>query len=399
MPTMRLAPATTEDYRLLAEKRLPRTLFDYIDGGANREVTLAENIADFDALKMKQRVMCDVSDVDTSTNLLGESWSMPVALAPVGLAGMMARRAEVQAMKAADTVGIPFCLSTVGICSLEEVAKVSKRSFWFQLYMLRDRGTVQELLQRATNAGVTTLVFTVDVAVIGARYRDVRNGMSGGTTVWGKLRAGLLSYLSHPGWLLDVGIRGKPHVFGNLAEYVPTASTPEDFKGWADSQFDPSVTWKDIEWLRSIWDGKLVIKGVLTPEDAVAAGRAGADAIIVSNHGGRQLDGVSSSIAMLPRVVEAAGDEVDVLMDGGVRSGQDVVKAQALGAKATLIGRPWIYAVAARGQAGLTSLLQTLKMEMEVSMALTGTTNVADLTPEILDRESGDVPKAVRSRG
>ena len=395
MPTLRLTPATTEDYRRLAEKRLPRTLFDYIDGGAYREVTLAENISDFDALKMKQRVMNNVSDVDTSTSLLGESWSMPMALAPVGLAGMMARRAEVQAMKAADTAGIPFCLSTVGICSLEEVAEVTESSFWFQLYMLRDRGAVQELLQRARNVGVTTLVFTVDLAVVGARYRDVRNGMSGGISLWGKLRAGLLSYLSHPAWLLDVGIRGKPHVFGNLAEYVPKASTPADFKEWVDSQFDPSVTWKDIQWLRSTWDGKLVIKGVLTPEDALAAGRAGADAVIVSNHGGRQLDGVSSSIAMLPRVVEATGDGVDVLMDGGVRSGQDIVKAQALGAKATLIGRPWIYAVAARGQAGLTSLLQTFRNEMEVSMALTGVTSVADLTPAILDREPGDNSKTL----
>ena len=394
MPTLRLAPATTEDYRHLAEKRLPRTLFDYIDGGAYREVTLAENVSDFDALKMKQRVMYDVSDVDTSISLLGQSWSMPVALAPVGLAGMMARRAEVQAMKAADTAGIPFCLSTVGICSLEEVAEVTKSPFWFQLYMLRDRGAVQELLQRAKNVGVTTLVFTVDLAVVGARYRDVRNGMSGGTGPWGRLRAGLLSYLSHPGWLLDVGIRGKPHVFGNLADYVPKATTPADFREWVDSQFDPSVTWKDIEWLRSTWDGKLLIKGVLSPEDAVAARRAGADAVIVSNHGGRQLDGVSSSIAMLPRVVEATGDEVDVLMDGGVRSGQDVVKAQALGAKATLIGRPWIYAVAARGQAGLTSLLQTFRNEMEVSMALTGITNVADLTPGILDRQLSETSEA-----
>lgn len=397
MPTLRLAPATTEDYRRLAEKRLPRVLFDYIDGGAYREVTLAENIADFDALRMKQRVMRDVSSVDTSISLLDETWSMPVALAPVGLAGMMARRAEVQAMKAADTFGIPFCLSTVGICSLEEVAEVSKRPFWFQLYMLRDRGAVQELLQRARNVGVNTLVFTVDLAVVGARYRDVRNGMSGGIGPWGRLRSGLLSYLRHPGWLFDVGVKGKPHVFGSLADYVPKATTPADFKNWVDSQFDPSVTWKDIEWLRSTWDGKLIIKGVLGPEDALAAQRAGADAVIVSNHGGRQLDGVSSSIAMLPRVVDAVGDGLDVLMDGGVRSGQDVAKAQALGAKATLIGRPWIYAVAARGEAGLESLLQTFKNEMEVTMALTGVSGVADLTPAVLDRSSSDTSDEVGS--
>jgi L-lactate dehydrogenase (cytochrome) len=385
MPTLRLAPASTEDYRLLAEKRLPRLLFDYVDGGACQETTLRNNIADFNAMRLQQRVMSDVSKLDTSIELLGETWRMPVALAPVGLAGMMARRAEVLAKKAADAVGIPFCLSTVGICSLEEVAKVSQRPFWFQLYMLRDRGAVQELLQRAKHSGVTTLVFTVDLAVVGSRYRDVRNGMSGGVGLWGRLRSGLLSYLSHPRWLYDVAINGKPHLFGNLAEYVPKATTPADFKEWIDGQIDPSVTWKDIEWLRSLWDGKLVIKGVLGPEDALAARRAGADAVIVSNHGGRQLDSVSSSIAMLPRVVEACGNELDILMDGGVRSGLDVTKAIALGAKATLIGRPWIYALAARGEAGLQSLLHTFKGEMDVSMALTAAPSVADLTPEILD--------------
>ena len=386
MPTLRLAPATSEDYRRLAEKRLPRSLFDYIDGGANREVTMSDNISDFDALKLRQRVMRDVSDVDTSIELLGETWSMPVALAPVGLAGMMARRAEVQAVKAADTLGVPFCLSTVGICSLEEVAEASQRPFWFQLYMLRDRGAVQSILQRARDAGVTTLIFTVDLAVVGARYRDVRNGMSGGTTAWGKLRGGLLSYLGHPRWLVDVAIGGKPHVFGNLAEYVPKATTPADFKAWVDSQFDPSVTWKDIEWLRSTWDGKLIIKGVLSADDARAATRAGADAVIISNHGGRQLDGVSSSITMLPRIVEACGDDVEILMDGGVRSGLDVAKALALGAKAALIGRPWVYALAGKGQAGLEAMLQTMKAELDVAMALTGTTRVADITADILDR-------------
>jgi L-lactate dehydrogenase (cytochrome) len=398
MPTLRLAPASTEDYRLLAEKRLPRLLFDYIDGGAYQEMTLNNNVADFNAMRLQQRVMCDVSELDTTIELLGESWSMPVALAPIGLAGMMARRGEVQAVKAADAVGIPFCLSTVGICSLEEVAKVAERPFWFQLYMLRDRGAVQELLQRAKDVGVTTLVFTVDLAVVGARYRDVRNGMSGGIGLWGKLRSGLFSYLSHPRWVLDVGIKGKPHLFGNLADYVPKATTPADFKEWVDSQFDPSVTWKDIEWLRSIWDGKLVIKGVLSPEDARAARRAGADAVIVSNHGGRQLDSVSSSISMLPRVVEACGSDVDILVDSGVRSGLDVTKALALGAKATLIGRPWIYAVAAKGEAGLTSMLRTFKSEMDVSMALTAARSVADLTADILDRESGEITGAPGTR-
>lgn len=386
MPTLRLAPANTQDYRAIAERRLPRVLFDYIDGGAYEERTLDRNISDFQSIEMKQRVMRDVSNIRTDVDVLGHNWRMPVALAPIGMGGMMARRAEVQAKRATDNFGIPFCLSTVGICSLEEVAAVSDIPFWFQLYMLRDRGAVENLLQRAKAVGVTTLVFTVDLAVVGARYRDVRNGLSGGGGTWGRLRGGILSYLMHPKWLVDVGIKGKPHIFGNLSEYVSKATSPEDFKQWVESQFDASVTWKDIEWLRQVWDGKLIIKGVLNPDDAADAARAGADAVIVSNHGGRQLDGVASGIAMLPQVVEAVKGDVDILMDGGIRSGQDVVKALALGAKATLIGRPWIYAAAARGQAGIEALLDSMKKGMDVSMALTAAPTIDDLSPEILIR-------------
>ena len=391
MPTLNLVPATAADYRRLAEKRLPRRLFDYIDGGANDEVSMASNEAELRSLRLRQRVMRDVSSIDMSTQLLGESWSMPLALAPVGLAGMMARRAEVQAQRAAAALGIPFCASTVGICSVEEIAAASDRPFWFQLYMLRDRGAVTEILQRARNSGVSTLVFTVDLAVVGARYRDTRNGMNGGVGLLGELRAGLLSYLSHPAWLLDVAIRGKPHVFGNLAEYVPTANTPAEFKDWVDSQFDPSVTWNDIEWLRAQWDGNLIIKGILDPQDALAAVKAGANAVIVSNHGGRQLDGVSATATMVPRVVDAVRDSAAVLMDGGVRNGQDVVKSVALGAQAAMIGRPWVFALAARGEKGLTALLESLGSEIHVAMALTGTTSVAQLTREILDRDAPPV--------
>ena len=386
MPTLRLAPASVEDYRRIAERRLPRFLFDYLDGGAYDEVTLQENVADFQSLKLKQRVMHDVSNIDTSTELFGRKWTMPVALAPIGLGGMMARRSETQAKRAADAFSIPFCLSTVGICSLEEIAKVSDIPFWFQLYMLRDRGVVEEILQRAKTAGIRTLIFTVDLAVVGARYRDVRNGMTGGAGAWGKLRSGLLSYMMHPQWAYDVGVKGTPHTFGNLEAYVPKATTPADFKQWVDNQFDPSVTWKDIEWLRNIWDGDLIIKGVLCAEDARAAANAGADAVIVSNHGGRQLDGVASSITALPRIADDVGDTLTILMDGGVRSGLDVVRARALGAKAVLIGRPWVYAVAAQGQAGLQSLLATIKSGMEVAMALTASPTNAELTDAILDR-------------
>lgn len=386
MPTLRLAPASTEDYRLLAEKRLPRFLFDYIDGGAYQETTLRANVEDFRALGLNQRVMRDVSQLNTAIDLLGETWSMPLALAPIGMGGMMARRAEVQAVRAADAFGVPFCLSTVSICSLEEVAKAATRPFWFQLYMLRDRGAVRELLQRASAVGVTTLTFTVDLAVVGARYRDVRNGMGGGVSALGRLRAGLIDYLLHPSWLRDVAIGGGPHVFGNLKSYVPKATTPADFKNWVDAQFDPSVTWKDIEQLRRDWPGKLIIKGVLSAEDAMLAVESGADAVIVSNHGGRQLDGVSSSIAMLPRVAEALAGRADVLMDGGVRSGQDIARAVASGARAVLVGRPWIWALAAQGEAGLKHLLATLRGELRVTMALTGTPSIAAIASEILSR-------------
>lgn len=384
MPTLRLTPANTQDFRLLAEERLPRFLFDYIDGGAYQEVTLRANVEDFQRLAMKQRVMHDVSKLDTGIDLFGRRWTMPTALAPIGMGGMMAKRAEVQAVRAADAFNVPFTLSTVSICSMEEVAQAAKNPFWFQLYMLRDRGAVRELLQRAKAVGVRTLVFTVDLAVVGARYRDIRNGMGGNLNPWARFRGGLAEYLLHPHWLVNVGIGGRPHVFGNLAAYVPKATTPADFKTWVDSQFDPSVTWKDIEMLRKDWSGDLVVKGVLSPEDARAAADVGADGVIVSNHGGRQLDGVSSSIKALPRIVDAVGDRTQVLMDGGVRSGQDVVRAVASGARAVLIGRPWIWAVAARGEAGLRQLLRTMKGEMNVSMALTGATTIASLTKDVL---------------
>ncbi|WP_374632224.1 L-lactate dehydrogenase [Paracoccus sp. (in: a-proteobacteria)] len=384
MPTMNLVPVTSNDYRRIAERKLPRFLFDYVDGGAFGEVTLARNTADFARITPQQRVMRDVSAVETTTRLAGEQVRMPLALAPVGMGGMLARRAEVQAKRAADAAGIPFTLSTVSICSLEEIAAVSDRPFWFQLYMLRDRAIVTEILERAWDVGVRTLLFTVDLAIVGERYRDVRNGIAGGASAWGRLRLGPLSFLSHPSWLIDVGIKGKPHTFGNLATYVPAATNPTEYREWVGSQFDASVTWKDIEWLRKIWKGNLIIKGVLSAEDAAAAAKAGADGVIVSNHGGRQLDGVASSISVLPEVVARVGDQTEVLMDGGVRSGLDVFRAAALGAKGVLIGRPWAYAVAARGEAGVSALLVTLQRELESAMALCGITRMSDIIPEVV---------------
>ncbi len=386
MPSLNLAPASTDDYRRISERRLPRQLFDYIDGGAGAEATLAANVRDFARLRLKQRVMRDVSALDPSTELFGEAMAMPLALAPIGMGGMMRRRAETQAVRAADVIGVPFCLSTVSICSLEEVARAASRPFWFQLYMLKDRGAVSALLDRAKAVGVRTLLFTVDLAVVGARYRDIRNGLSDGAGALGRLRAGLIDYLLHPQWLLDVGVGGKPHVFGNLNEYVPDATTPADFRQWVDRQFDPSVTWKDIERLRKEWDGNLIIKGVLTAEDAIAAADAGADGVIVSNHGGRQLDGVASGLAALPRIADALKGRAKILVDGGVRSGQDVLRAVASGADAALIGRPWIYAVAAQGEAGLTRYLALVKHDLNVAMALTGVTRIGEVSSELIER-------------
>ena len=384
MGTLNVAPVTPLDYRRLAEKRLPRFLFDYIDGGANDELTMAANIADFQRLKLKQRVMRDVSNISTATTIAGEATSMPVILAPVGMAGLMARRGEVQGVRAANAAGVPFTLSTVGICPLEEVAAASSKPFWFQLYMIRDRGIVRDMLTRAQAAGCTTLVFTVDLPIAGMRHRDARNGMGGHS-----LRARVASawqIATHPIWVADVGVFGKPHSFGNLEDMVANPTDMEAYKKWLNAQFDCSVTWKDIEWLRGIWSGKLIIKGILEADDAIAAVAAGADGVIVSNHGGRQLDTAASGISKLPEVAAAVGDKAEVLMDGGVRSGIDVVKALALGARAVLIGRPWVWANAARGQAGVSDLLAVFKREMEVAMALTGVTNVAQLNADLIDR-------------
>ena len=380
-----LAPATVLDYRELARRRMPRQLFDYIDGGAYEESTMRANVSDLEGLLLRQVVMKDVSTRTQTTEVLGQPLAMPVILGPVGLAGMYARRAEVQTVKAAEAAGVPFVESTVSICGIEEVAAATSTPPWFQLYVMRDRSYAEDLMARALAVNSPVLVLTVDLAVLGARHRDTRNAMVGDPSGWAKVRRGL-DLVGHPKWLVNVGIKGKPHTFGNLEKAVPDAGSPEDFKDWVDAQFDPSVTWDDIAWVRKHWPGKLVVKGILDPEDARRAADAGVDGLIVSNHGGRQLDSVPSTIVALPGVVDAVGDQVEVLADGGVRTGLDVVKLMSLGAKAVLLGRAWAWAVAADGERGVAHMLEVMKADIDTALGLTGRNSVEELDPSALFR-------------
>lgn len=380
---LNLAPASVMDYRELARRRLPRQLFDYIDGGAYEEVTLRANVEDLRSVELRQRVLRDVSNVALDAEVLGEQLRMPVVLAPVGLAGMYARRAEVQAARAAERAGVRFCESTVSICSIAEVRAAMSGAFWFQLYVMRDRQYAEHLMEAARAAGCSVLVLTVDLAVVGARYRDLRNGLGSALAFGPRLRR-TWDLLSHPGWVWDVGIHGKPLTFGNLEAAVPGARRPDEFRTWVDAQFDGSVTWDDLAWVRERWPGKLVLKGILDAEDARHAADAGADAVVVSNHGGRQLDGVSSTVGALPAVARAVGDQIEVLVDGGVRSGLDVVKMLALGARACLVGRAWAYAVAARGQSGVEHVLDIIASEMRVAMSLTGVSRISQIDAVLL---------------
>lgn len=380
---LNLAPASIGDYREGARRRLPRQLFDYIDGGAYDEATLRANSDDLTALALRQRVLRDVSECELGVSVLGDDLDLPVILAPVGLAGMFAKRAEVAAARAAASEGTAFCESTVSICSIEEVAAASPRPPWFQLYVIKDRAYGEDLMGRARAVGCEVLILTVDLPVVGARYRDVRNGLSGEGNAYGQLR-NKVDLISHPRWVRDVAVGGKPLTFGNLEAAVPDARMPSDFAGWVSSQFDPSVTWDDIAWIRDHWDGKVVLKGILDPDDARVAIKHGVDGIVVSNHGGRQLDAVPSTAKALPPIIEAVAGEAAVLVDGGIRSGLDVLKLLALGADATLIGRPWAWSVAAGGEAAVAHMLSTIKAEMRVAMALTGVTRVGDLSPDVL---------------
>jgi len=372
--------ASASDYREAARRRLPPFLFHYVDGAANAEVTLRRNVEDLAGLALRQRVLNDVSQVKLAADLFGQEYRLPVALGPIGLGGMLARRGEVQAARAAAAKGIPMCLSTVSLCPLAEVAAATATPPWFQLYVIRDRAFMRDLLGEAKRLGCGALVFTVDMPTPGARYRDVHSGMSGRFASWRRMAQAL----AHPRWAWDVGLFGRPHNLGNLTPVLGKSSGMEDYIGWMARNFDPTISWSDLGWIREQWDGPLIIKGILDPEDAMEAVALRADGIIVSNHGGRQLDGVLSTTRALPVIADRVGDALTVLADGGVRSGLDVVRLLALGAKGVLLGRAWAFALAAAGGAGVARMLDIIEAEMRVAMMLTGSTDVEKLDRSIL---------------
>jgi L-lactate dehydrogenase (cytochrome) len=370
--------ADVADFRAAARRRVPHFLFEYIDGGSYQQVSLARNVEDLAGVALDQRVLRDVSAIDPSVTLFGQRLALPLVLAPVGLAGLNARRGEVQAARAANTAGVPLCLSTVSACSIEEVAAGSGRPPWFQLYMLRDRGFVAAMLDRAKAADCPALVFTVDLPVPGARYRDLRSGLTGAPGLSGQLRR-LGQALAKPGWCWDVGLLGRPLTLGNVAGVLGSSAPLGDFLGWLANNFDPAATWADLEWVRSRWPGPLIVKGILHPDDARAAVSAGADGIVVSNHGGRQLDGAISAVKALPGIVDAVGGTTRILADGGVRSGLDILRYRSLGADAVLAGRPWVWALGAAGERGVAQLISMFEGELRAAMALTGATRLEQL--------------------
>ena len=373
-----------EDFRLLAKKRVPKAFYDYADSGSYTESTYRANSRDLAALKLRQRVAINVDERSTRTTMIGHDVTMPVAIAPTGLTGMQWANGEMLGAIAAEKFGIPFTLSTMSICSIEDVASVTTKPFWFQLYVMRDRGFVKSLIDRAKAAKCSALVLTLDLQILGQRHKDLKNGMS----VPPKLTLDtLLDLASKPGWALRA--LGGRKTFGNLAGHIKGgegAGGVQTLSKWTASQFDPTLNWDDVAWIKQQWGGKLILKGILDVEDAKLAVQSGADAIVVSNHGGRQLDGAMSSIEALPAIAEAVGDQIEVWFDGGIRSGQDVLKAVALGARGTMIGRAFLYSLGAMGGEGVSQMLEIMRKELDVSMALTGTKDIKDVGPQILVR-------------
>ena len=369
-----------DDLRQAARRRVPKMFFDYADSGSYTEQTLRANRADLEAIRLRQKVLVDVSARDLSTTVLGRKLAAPFILAPIGLLGMQHGDGEILAARAANDAGIPFTLSTMSICSIEHVAEATGKPFWFQLYVIRDRGFSKALMERAIKAGCDTLVLTVDLQVLGQRHRDVRNGM----TVPPEFRiANVIDIATKPRWAFGA-LMGKSKTFGNISGHVPGMEGVNSLAQWTQDQFDPALNWKDVEWIKEFWPGKLVIKGILDEDDARMAVKLGADAIVVSNHGGRQLDGAPSSISMLPRIASAVGSDLEVLFDGGVRTGADLMRALALGARACLVGRSYVYGLGAGGQAGVAKAIDILAKELSVTMALTGVGRVSDIDRRVL---------------
>jgi L-lactate dehydrogenase (cytochrome) len=369
-----------DDLRALARRRVPRAFFDYADSGSYQEETLRANRADLQAIKLHQRVLVDVSERSMATTVIGQKIAAPLILAPVGLTGMQHGDGEILSARAANAAGIPYTLSTMSICSIEDVAQATRKPFWFQLYVIRDRDFSKEVLERASAAKCNALVLTVDLQVLGQRHRDIKNGM----TVPPEIRiANIVDIASKPAWAWSV-LMGKRKTFGNLAGHVKGSENINQLAKWVGDQFDPALSWKDVEWIKKIWPGKLILKGIMDVDDARTAVKLGADGIVVSNHGGRQLDGAQSSISALPAIADAVGSDTEVLFDGGIRTGADIMRALALGARACMIGRPYIYGLGAGGEAGVAKAIDILCKEFSVAMALTGTNRVADIDGRVL---------------
>src|SRR3954452_9403660 len=369
-----------EDLRQIARRNVPGVFFEYMEAGSYSEHTRDANIDDMRAIKLRQRVLVDVSQRSLKTTVLGEELALPLAIAPTGLSGMQYADGEIHACRAAYAAGIQYTLSTMSICSIEDVAGAVNKPFWFQLYVMRDRGFAASLIERAKAAGCSALVLTLDLQIQGQRHRDLKNGLAVPPTL---TLGTAFDIMMKPAWALNV-LRGKRKSFGNLEGRIPDADSLSTLSQWIAGQFDPTLSWKDVEWVKNLWGGPLVLKGILDVEDAKIAAQSGADAIVVSNHGGRQLDGAVSSVRALPEIAEAVGDRIAVWFDGGIRSGQSLLKALALGAQAVLLGRAFVYGLGAKGEAGVLEALQVIQKELDVTMALTGTRDVKDASPELL---------------
>jgi L-lactate dehydrogenase (cytochrome) len=369
-----------EDLRQLSRRRIPKMFFDYAEAGSYAEETLRANRTDMERIRLRQRVLVDVSQRDLSTTIIGEPVPLPLGLGPVALTGMQHRDGEIAACRAAQAAGLPFCLSTMSICSIEDVAEEVDKPFWFQLYVMKDRGFVKSLIERAAAVKCSALVLTIDLQVLGQRHCDIRNGLSVPPAI--RLR-NVINIATKPAWVWGM-LRGKRKTFGNLAGYTPSDANVASLASWISTQFDPALSWKDVEWVRGLWPGKLIIKGVLDVEDARIAAKTGASAIVVSNHGGRQLDGAPSSISALPKVADAVGSEIEVMFDGGIRSGQDLMRALAHGARSCLIGRSYIFGLGAGGQAGVTRAIDIIRDEFDVTMALCGVNRVRDIDRRVI---------------